>query len=180
MFPLRPLLGLLFVAVAMAPLASGHGNSSIHSANVVDAHHIPALPVAGQPVSIHVYVDNDTKIDSVRAIYCRVQRYACAPVIRLISGAPLIYDGLIPWDLEHAKFFRGVTEVGYKFEIRYIDGANETTPLMHFPARPVDLPPGGDIYYYYTLEPAPESPSPGILPVLALAVLALLAWRRRQ
>ena len=175
--PVRSSVGLLLVVLlaGLMPLASAHG-TGVHSPNVEDAHHVPALPVAGQPVSIHLYVVNDTRIESVRAIYCRVERYACAPAIVMTETSPKIYDGLIPWN---TGFFEGVTQVGYKFEIRYYDGTNESTPIQHSPARPAALPEGADTYYYYTLEATPKSPSIGTVSLILLLVLAPLAWRTR-
>jgi hypothetical protein len=170
----------LWITVLSVSLAassvSAHGGASVHSENVEDAHHAPLEPVSGEAVSIHLYVRNDTRIESVIAIYCRVQHYACAPAVRLVETSPDIYDGWIAWK---SDFFEGVTEVGYKFEIRYVDGSNETTPLSHFPSRPADLPPGGDTYYYYKLKPAPESPGLGPAWLLGVCLLAL-AWRNRR
>lgn len=172
-----PLVLMALLSLA-TPLAAAHGGTAVHSPNVEDAHNVPESPVAGQDVSIHLYVTDDSKIEFVRAVYCRVQRYACAPAFLMKNSSPNIYDGVIAWK-NNSRFFEGVTQVGYKFEIKYVDGTNETTPLTHYPERPKELPEGGDKYYYYTLEAAPESPSPGFLWILALALLPL-AWRKRR
>lgn len=177
-FLVRPRSGLFLILLlaGMIPVASGHGGTGVHSPNVDDAHHVPMVPVEGQPVSIHLYVKNDTRVESVRAIYCRVERYACAPALVMVETSPRIYDGLIPWN---KGFFEGVTQVGYKFDIRYVDGTNESTPLADSPARPTVLPEGADTYYYYTLEAAAKSPSIGTVSILLLALVPL-AWRKRQ
>jgi hypothetical protein len=172
--PVRLVLWTLLATALLAPVAAAHGGA--HSPNVEDAHHLPPAPTSRQDVSIHVLVRDDTKVTSVTAVYCRVERYACGPAINMTRTSPNVYDGVIPW---HKEFFRDVTMVGYRFELRYIDGTNETTPLMHYPARPRDLPAGADTYYYYTLTIVEEAPSPN-LGLVATALLVFVAWRRTR
>lgn len=174
---MRSLPWLLSILILLGPPAAAHGGSTVHSENVVDAHNVPPVVNATQTVSIHLYTADDSKIALINAIYCRVQRYACGPAIRMVETSPNVFDGVIPWN---SDFFQGVTQVGYRFEIKYLDGTNETSPISHYPNRPLDLPAGADTYYYYTLNPPPESaPAAPTLWILVFT-LALLAWRKRQ
>lgn len=155
--------------------------SGVHSENVADAHHLPDYPETRQPVEVSVYLVNNTDVESVRMIYCRVQNYACGPAenLTLDPDAPsgeLRYYGTIPWE---GRFFRGVRNIGYKFDIEYTNGTNESSPLVNWPTAPTGLPPGADKYYFYTIIASEESPAPPLW-LLIVPIALAAAWRNRR
>lgn len=172
---MRPARALAFLLLVLAAPAAAHV-SGVHSPNVVDAHHEPLDPGRGEPVQLTVFLNDTPDVESVKAIYCRVQAYACGPALNMTPDGGERYSAQIPWE---GRFFRGVTQVGYKFEIRHENGSAEHSPVVHYPERPADLPQDADIYYYYALEPE-ASPLPAWVALLVAPVAVLLAWRRRR
>ncbi|HLE46853.1 MAG TPA: hypothetical protein VI818_01035 [Candidatus Thermoplasmatota archaeon] len=165
---------ILFALLTGLGAAPSHPERSPHSPNVESATHSPEAPTLGQDVRIEVRLRSAENVSIVKAVYCRVERYACGPSLTAQPIGNAAYAASIPW---HPTFFDGVSKVGYQFDIRYYDGTNETTPIEHYPERPAMLPDGGGTYYYYELPRA--SPALSLVFVIgAIIALASLGARR--
>lgn len=169
----RPALFTLLALIALLPSIAAHGDGH-HHPQVRDAHHTPDAPARGQNVDVEIELANTTNVSEVRLVYCRVQHYACGPALVMRNPAGTHYFATIPWT---SRFFDDVTTVGYRAEIEYDNGTLASSPIQHYPYRPVDLIEESDTYYYYEL-PTPKTASASGL-VIALLVLALVAVVRR-
>lgn len=166
---MRAILFALPLFLLLVPSAQAHGTTSHHGPGVESVHYPETAPRSRPiPVEVHVGVPDD--VAAVRLVYCRVQHYACGPALNMTSNDGGRYAATIPWT---ARFFEGVTTVGIRLEIVSPDGEVQRSPIEHYPARPSDLPAGGDVYYYLTLEE--DAPAGSWLgPLLALALVAVM------
>ena len=169
----------LFVAVIFALVtgtgaAPSHEEVPPHSESVEHATHTPVQPSRGQDVRLELGLFTTANVSAVTVVYCRVERYACAPALTALRTGDRQFNATIPW---HAPFFAEVETVGYQFEIRHANGTIETSPRDHFPKRPAALPEAGGIYYYYALPRDAAGPS-FLLGLLAVGALVWVGGRR--
>ncbi|MBI2076760.1 MAG: hypothetical protein HYT80_00100 [Euryarchaeota archaeon] len=163
------LAAVMFALLTGTGAAPSHEEIPPHSASVEHATHLPAQPSRGEDVRLDLGLFTTANASSVKVVYCRVERYACAPALTALRTGDRQFNTTIPW---HAAFFAEVETVGYQFEIHHANGTVETSPREHFPQRPAALPEAGGIYYYYALPR--DAPGPSL--VLGLLAVGALAW----
>ena len=170
----------LFALIAPQALAQGETVAwppANHSPSVAAVSWLPQEPGRGASVQVIARLAAGVEADAVILRVCRVQAYSCLqPITMANASAPGLHEASVPWN---TAFFRRVEEVGVGLIVRHANGTDESSPVADWPDRPSALPPEADRYYFYELPPeADETPAPHA--ALALAALAILAWRRRR
>lgn len=177
----------LVVVVLMFPSVAAE---SPHSDSVIRAEPFASLPhewvqadevPRGSDVKVYVTVRDAVQLDSLRLVYCRAEGYLCAPPLAMQPGQGSTWTGIIPWDRPDenrpARFWKGVTHVGYNLTLIHSNGTFEFSPVENFPDTPPGFPSDGK-YYFYTLSPEPKKPIPGF-PIGGVLLAALAAAFRK-
>lgn len=180
---MRRLLLFLWV-VLLVPMAAAEG---AHSPSIRGAAHFPNGDLErGQDVRIVVGLHAGTTVDGVRLVYCRVEGYLCAAPLsmQLKHGAPgqdQSWETVIPWDRPEenrpARFWSGVTHVGYTLTLIHSNGTIESSPIENFPETPAGFTSDAK-YYFYTLPPEPKRGIPMGTAMAAIGVALLAALRK--
>jgi hypothetical protein len=170
----RPLVvwpALAALLIASSSVAAAPGDSP----SIARVVHEPTSPPRDRSVDVTMVPVPTANVSAARLVYCRVQHYACAPTLIMTRSSDGLWHATIPWT---ARFFDGVTTVGYRMDVTLSNGSIEHTPIRHTPQRPADLPPEGDVYYYYGLPAATTTPSSGAWLVLLVVAVVAMGGRR--